>query len=70
MEHCIAVFQKSQENKIFKDYLTESIRLHVQGKYLSMKFDDIIHPKPAEPEKTGEEIIAHMKQKLASFGGK
>ena len=37
-------------------------------KYINVSFEDMIHPKP-EDERTPEEIIAHIKEKLIEVGG-
>lgn len=66
MEHCIAVFQKNQEEKLYKVYITDSLQLisentavFVKGKAISKRFYDIAY-KDAEnkqPEKSADEIL-------------
>ena len=38
------------------------------GKYISISYKDILHPKPEET-RTADEIITSMKEKLAKIGG-
>lgn len=83
IDHCISLFQKEQEDRAYRNYITECLR-HISEntaktaasmigegadvKYISMSFEDVIHPKPKD-ERTPEEIISHMKEKMKKIGG-
>lgn len=70
-----AVLRKEKERALWRDYVAESLRIITEntskfagGSYINVKFADIINPPPAET-RTGDEIIEHMKAKLAQIGG-
>ena len=70
IEHYIAFFQKEQEEKTFKVYVSDALRLisentakQVGGSYISARYCDIIEPKKQE-ERTAEEVITDIKEKL------
>lgn len=83
IEHCISLFQKEQEDRAFRTYITECLRYISENtaktaaamigdgaevKYISKPFDDILNPKPQDT-RTPEEIIAKMKEKIKKIGG-
>lgn len=60
------------ENELYRDYMARCARLiteHtagiVHGKYISLEFKDIIHPKPEET-RSSQEIIDGIKSKINS----
>jgi hypothetical protein len=83
MDTCISLFQKEQEDRALRTYITECMR-HIsentaktasallgenaEAKYMSVSFEDIIHPKPQD-KRTPEEIILKMKEKIKKIGG-
>lgn len=83
MDTCISLFQKEQEDRAYRFYVTECLR-HIsenaaktvsamlgkdaEAKYINVSFEEILHPKPAET-RTSEEIISHIKKKLQDLGG-
>lgn len=75
IEHCMAAFSVSQERKLYQSYVAECMRvitentagLSKQGKYITMRYMDIIKPQKEETQKdtrSAEEIIASIKSKL------
>lgn len=70
IDHCIAVFQKKQEERAFRTYLTDALRLvtentakNVGGGYLVNRYDELIHPKKEDP-RSAEEIAADIIKKI------
>lgn len=67
--------KKSMEEQAYRDYTCEALRLLThsnaeitgKGSYLTVKYNDLIHPKP-EDTRTGDEIKADILGKLR--GGK
>ena len=75
IEHCITAFSASQEDKLYRSYVAECLRiitentsgLSKQGKYITIKYMDMIKPQKEESPKdtrSAEEIIASIKSKL------
>jgi len=54
--------------------VTECLRLLTEntagapGKYISVSYEDVLHPKQ-EDARSADEIIADMNKKFAKFGG-
>lgn len=56
--YCVARFQHRQEKKAYRLYVTESLRMAPQGKYLTQSFDDMIRPhEEIDVEATIEHVI-------------
>jgi hypothetical protein len=75
IEHYIAYFKKRQEEKAYKMYVTESLRIigentakYSGGSYIQMRYADMIEPKKEET-RTANEIILNLKDKLRSLNG-
>lgn len=71
-DFCIASFQREQEEKAYKIYVTDALKaitentahaLISDGVGMSVRYADIINPKPVD-NRTEEEIIDHIKNKL------
>ena len=69
IEHYIAFFQKEQQEKAYKNYVTDTLRLITEntakmfgGSYITQRYADIIAPKIEE--RTAEEIIIDLKEKM------
>ena len=69
---CIASFQREQEEKAYRIYVTDALKsiaentgraLMSEGVGMSMRYVDIINPKPVD-NRTEAEIIDHIKNKL------
>lgn len=52
-------------------YVAEGIRICTEntsnmagGSIMNMRFTDILHPHEKKPQKTSEEVISHLKNKL------
>ena len=69
-DFCISLFKKEQEDKAVKIYYAECLRIITEntakmcgGSYITVKFYDIINPKPVGNQ-TGEEIAADVIKRL------
>jgi len=58
IEHCIAAFKKSQEEFLFRVYVTDALKLLTQ---CNARYYDIITPKE---EENADDIIARIRKKL------
>ena len=47
VRYAVAVSRRETEERVFRVYVTESLRLQGQGKCISTPWLDIIEPKPA-----------------------
>ena len=47
-------YKKNQQETLFKDYVSNSLRLIPQNKYIKKTYSELLTP---EKEKTGEEIV-------------
>ena len=72
IDHCIAAFQKEQQEKAFNVYLTDALMaianntsaLTNEGQKMSGRYFDIIDIKPKKKEETADEIILRLKGKI------
>lgn len=62
-------------DKAYRVYVTDCLRLIGEnvaplnrGAYIQTRFSDLMNPKPEET-RTPEQIIDHMKDKIAGIGG-
>jgi hypothetical protein len=58
---CISLFNKEQEEKAYKIYVADCLRLitentaaSVGGSYITMRWADVINPQPQKEQKEGE----------------
>ena len=70
IEHYIAFFKKEQQEKAYKCYVTDALRLITEntakahgGSYLQARYADLIEPKKEET-RTANEVIIDLKEKL------
>lgn len=82
IEYCISLFQKEQEEKLYKNYLAECARITTENtaklvslltkddnvKYIGISYSDMITPKQPET-RTSEEVIDAIGKKLQKIGG-
>lgn len=83
IEHCISLFKKEQEEKLYRNYVAECLRISTENiakittlltggkeecKYVGVSFEDMINPKPIK-QQTSDEIIEHISNKLQKIGG-
>lgn len=66
------MIKKQSFDKAYRIYVTDALKIigentarYAGGSYMKIRYFDIEEPKPRET-RTPEEIIAHMKQKIAS----
>ena len=73
IDHCISAFQKEQEEKLYRVYVTDALKAMVDntmrfagGVRLQNRFYDLAYKtKPkVEKEETADEIIMRIKNKL------
>lgn len=70
IEHYIAFFQKEQQEKAYRVYVTDALRIVTEntakqggGTYLTTRYADLIEPRKEET-RTANEIIVDLKEKL------
>lgn len=75
IEHYIAYFKKKQEEKTYKMYITDALRLIAEnsakmagGSYIQARYVDLVEPKKEET-RTANEIILDLKDKLRCLNG-
>ena len=58
---CISLFKKEQEEKAYKSYIADCLKVisentakSVSGSYITIRWADIIDPKPQIEQKEGE----------------
>lgn len=66
------MIKKQSLDKAYRIYVTDALKIigentarYAGGSYMKIRYFDIEEPKPRET-RTPEEIITHMKQKIAS----
>uniref|UniRef100_A0AAU8B6A7 Uncharacterized protein n=1 Tax=Dulem virus 33 TaxID=3145751 RepID=A0AAU8B6A7_9CAUD len=71
IDHCMTALQSDKREEAYRIYVTDCLRLIAKntapmahGEYIGKRFADIINPKPEET-RTADEIIDHIKKKLA-----
>ena len=67
MRHVLAQYRREQEDKAYRIYVTDALRLisentasSVGGKYITARFADVIAPPKEEDNRTCEEITAEI----------
>lgn len=67
MRYALAQYQQEQEDKAYRIYVTDVLRLisentasSVGGKYITARFADVIAPPKEEDKRTCEEITADI----------
>lgn len=67
MRYVIAQYRREQEDKAYRIYVTDALRLisentasSVGGKYITARFADVIAPPKEEDNRTCEEITADI----------
>lgn len=67
------ILKQSCEQEAYKTYVAECMRMVTEntakfagGRYMSLSFGEMLHPKPVDT-RTGEEVIDHMKNVLAGL---
>ena len=71
-DFCISLFKQEQEEKAYRNYIAECLRVITEntaksggGSYMQIKYYDIINPKPVD-NRTAEDIISGIKEKINS----
>lgn len=61
--YCIARYKREQEEKVYRVYVTDALRLTVEntakfsgGNYIKARYIDVIEPKKVD-NRTGDEIV-------------
>lgn len=67
MRYVLAQYRREQEDKAYRIYVTDALRLisentasSVGGKYITARFADVIAPPKEEDNRTCEEITAEI----------
>lgn len=67
MRYVLAQYRREQEDKAYRIYVTDALRLisentaaSVGGKYITVRFADVIAPPKEEDNRTCEEITAEI----------
>lgn len=67
MRYVLAQYRREQEDKAYRIYVTDTLRLisentasSVGGKYITARFADVIAPPKEEDNRTCEEITAEI----------
>ena len=67
MRYVLAQYRREQEDKAYRIYVTDALRLisentasSVGGKYITARFGDVIAPPKEEDNRTCEEITAEI----------
>lgn len=67
MRYVLAQYRREQEDKAYRIYVTDALRLisentasSVGGKYITTRFADVIAPPKEEDNRTCEEITAEI----------
>lgn len=61
-------FKEDEEERIYKIYITESIRLKAENKCISARYTDLINFN-REPEKSAEEVKQNILEEFRRLGG-
>lgn len=79
IDHCISSFLKDQETQAYRNYVTETLKIITEntakavqeGRYIEESYTSIYKKnEPKKKEKTKEEIISGIDQKLKAIRGK
>lgn len=69
------LLKKQGQEKAYRAYVTDALKIitentakYASGSYMKGRYYDLENPKPVET-RTGNEIIAQMKSKIARIGG-
>lgn len=62
MRYVNARYEELKRGEAYRIYVTDSLNLQGQNKYLSMRYYDMINPKPND-ERTGDEIALEVIKK-------
>ena len=54
------LLKQKNETELYRCYVTESLRLHAQGKYLKDSYADYLHPtKDFDPDEVVSQVAAN-----------
>lgn len=59
----MARLEQYRREMAYRVYVCDSLYLRAENKYIATRYSDIIFPPPEET-RTGEEVIAHIKDEL------
>ena len=73
-DYCIASIRKYQKEMEYRAYITDMMRLILQSQQTQPldipRYIDLVEPqKETQPERTADEIISSISDKLAKLGG-
>ena len=71
IDNYISVFHKEQHDKAYRIYVTDTLRVITEntskqagGSYMKIRFAEIFEPPKKEEERTAEEVISDLMDKL------
>lgn len=66
MQHCVSALKKRRADLIFRVYITDSLRAFIdKGNDTMPRYYDLITPQEEEEQRTEEEVVASISEKLA-----
>lgn len=69
MRYVVARLKQVNREMAYRIYLTDSLHLYAQNKYLPERWCDLINNKVERDDRTADEVISDLKQKLKHIGG-
>lgn len=80
IDHCISSFLQEQENRLYRTYITDSLKImseniakYIGGSYMPERFAKIYetnkNKKQEKEEKTEEQVIDDIDKKLKAIRG-
>ncbi len=63
LRYALETTKRQAEERVYRVYVAETLYFMARGEAPTVRFNDLIHPKPQDT-RTSEEIIDTMKTKL------
>lgn len=69
MRYVVSRLNEKNREMAYRIYLTDSLHLYAQNKYLPERWCDLINNKVERDDRTADEVISDLKSKLKNMGG-
>lgn len=69
MRYVVSRLNEKNREMAYRIYVTDSLFLRAQNKAFSERWYSIINDEHEHDERTGEQVISDMKEKLKQMGG-
>lgn len=77
IDHCVGFFQRKQEEKKYRIYITDALKVLTEntakifgGATMKMRYAELIDTEPQKEEKrTADEVVDSIKEKLEKLKG-